>query len=80
MNEAKGRTAELSMRHELLLSAIQRQGGEWGITDAHYLLRQCGLAPRRRTAAADLRHLARLDRLVKHDEPGRLYYTPKGGA
>ena len=65
-------------RRALLLAAIRAEGGDWTTGRVHHLYRSTGVAPGRRTARRDLRHLARAGHLAQR--PGTHTYTPAGEA
>lgn len=67
-----------------LLDAIRTARGRWTTTRAAQFYRDCGIEPpgaqwsRTRTVArGDLRDLAAWGHLVRHEEPGRQYFTLK---
>ncbi|MFG3085069.1 hypothetical protein [Streptomyces parvulus] len=67
-------------RRAQLLAEITARGGEWTTRRTHNLYKSLGITGLfRSTVREDLAAVHRAGHLVQHDEPGRRFYTAKGG-
>ena len=66
-------------RLSCLAAAVARQPGEWTTERVWRWYRAAAIAPGRATARGDLARLAARGLLVRHEQPGRRYYTAAGG-
>ncbi|MFE2353421.1 hypothetical protein [Streptomyces parvulus] len=68
-------------RRAQLLAEITARGGEWTTRRTHNLYKSLGITGVfRSTVREDLAAVHRAGHLVQHDEPGRRFYTARGGA
>lgn len=63
-------------RLRLLDTAVKHTRGEWTTRRVMSLYRSAGWTPKRATCRHDLRLLERRGLLVRHETPGRRYWTP----
>ncbi|NUS79125.1 MAG: hypothetical protein HOV70_23395 [Streptomyces sp.] len=67
-------------RRAQLLAEITARSGEWTTRRVHNLYKSLGITDVFRSAVrSDLAAVHRAGHLVQHDEPGRRFYTAKGG-